>query len=402
MELYRVGRLFRFFLLAREAVGAWRWANFWESLCPPTKRVVFVNVDETSVPMQYPANTGYLHIPTGTSRKKVVATEQASTLSKRRAYMSLVAMLSDDPCAQRLLPQVLVSNKRLLSEATHAQLSERVGNCANQFVWRRQSAWVDAAAMVQILHLLRGSLEPIWLQVHVVLLLDCCPVHASQKVVAAAGRLGFRLVMVPASMTGLLQPLDAYCFAGLKKRHRDSVLQECMSNHVGEVSVVTHCTKVMKAVDSFLTGGSWAAAFRGCGFGNLQRSLGGRAKAKLRWPEGPPDIGAHLPSLGDLQSVWLRGKDLPIDHLFRLAHRRRIEEESLEIEEIPAEAHPWAGRLRSHSAQTLATPASGRAADTHAGDTGGEAPWASRRIPRATRLWGLSPLPRRGWATRFP
>lgn len=376
------------FLCAAEAVGAWRWANFWASLCPSGKRVVFVNVDETSVPMQYPANTGYVHIPRGSSRRQAIACEQASSLAQRRAYMSLVAMLSDDPGAQRLLPQVLVSNERQLPKAAHAELTGVVANCETQFVWRRRSAWVDATAMVRILHLLRESLRPIWQEVHVVLLLDCCPVHASRKVVAAAGRLGFRLVMVPASMTGILQPLDAYAFAGLKKRHRDCVLDESMRNQSGALSVVTHCAKLLATVHSFISSGSWARAFRGCGFGDEQKGLGGRARAKLQWPVGPPEVGRELPSLGDLQAVWLRGKELPIDHLFRLALRPMAEEETVGPDDPPSGAHPWAGRLRSHSALGLGAAGSAVLADTGAAPRVVEAPWARRRIPRAKPLWG--------------
>ena len=167
-------------------------------------------------------------------------------------------MLSDDVDVQIRLPQVLISNRRLLSDTAFAELQTALGESERKFVWRRQSAWVDASAMIRILKLLREGLQPIWQNIHVVLLLDGCPVHASKRVVAAAGRLGFHLVMVPASMTAVLQPLDAYAFAGLKKRHRDAVLEASTKSASGAVDVVTHCRVLFDAVESYISKGSWA------------------------------------------------------------------------------------------------------------------------------------------------
>ena len=337
-----------------EAVAAWRWANFWESRCPPGKRVVYVNLDETSVPMMYPAGQGYVHIPSGTSRRGVLSGEQPCSLAQRRSYMSLVAMLSDDVDVQSRLPQVLMSNRRLLPDSALEELKKALGDSERKFVWRRQSAWVDASAMIRILQLLRESLQPIWQNIHVVLLLDCCPVHASKKVVATAGRLGFHLVMVPASMTGVLQPLDAYAFAGLKKRHRDSVLQDSTKSASGAIDVVTHCRLLFDAVESYLSKGSWAQAFRGCGFGAAQQHVGHRARVKLQWPEGPPQVGSRLPSFPDLEAVWLRGKHVLIDELFRLIHHPEEATARVDAGDTPCASNPWAGRLRSRSARPLA------------------------------------------------
>ena len=191
-------------------------------------------------------------------------------------------MLSDDVDVQGRLPQSLISNRRLLPDIALEALQKTVADSATKFVWRRQSAWVDASAMVRVLQLLRESLSPIWTEIHVVLLMDCCPVHAAKKVVAASRRLGLHLVMVPVSMTGVMQPLDAYAFAGLIV----ILLQASARSSCGTVNVVTHCTQLFDAVQSHISAGSWAKAFRGCGFGDAQTQLGSRARSKLQWPEG--------------------------------------------------------------------------------------------------------------------
>ena len=378
-----------------QALAAWRWANFWEGLCPESKRVIFVNIDETSVPLREAAGRGYAHIPPGEARAQILAAEQKCTLAQRRSDVSLVAMLSDDSAAQVLLPQILVTHERTLSKEARAKVQAHLHESTTLFLWRRRSAWVDGAAMVRILTLLKEASRPLWCDVHVVLFLDCSPVHAGKKVVAAASRMGFRLVMIPSSMTGVLQPLDVYCFAGLKKRHREGVAAHALRDPRGTVSPATVCRTLFAAVQSFVAAGVWEQAFRGCGFGARQTHLGERAKRKLLWPTGPPPVGDTLPSLRDLETVWLRGKSVPIETLFRPAVCAIEGAEPVAGDPPGAARSPWRGRLRSSSAQSLRAPSPQNHPTTSA-SSGAGASWTRGRIPRGVRLWGrLPPEPRR-------
>ena len=374
------------FSWAPEAMAAWRWANFWEGLCPPSKRIVFVNIDETSVPLRESGARGYVHIPPGMHRGHVLAAEEPVALAARRTYMSLVAMLSDDTRAQKLLPQVLVTNERTLGKEAHVQLQAYLRESTSLFVWRRRSAWVDGAAMVRLLALLKETLRPLSSEVQVVLLLDCSPVHASKRVVAAAARFGFRLVMIPSSMTGVLQPLDVYCFADLKRRLREAVSAHRAQDPHGALPPVTVCRILMDAVESCISRGDWVTAFRGCGFGGGQRGLGGRAKRKMEWPSGAPFLGSDLPSLQDLQRVWMRGKTVPIVLLFRLALPPPADAEPVAEQPTRRGGHEWTGRLRSSSAQSLAI-GEVEQSESNVGVRHPAAAWTRPRIPRGVRLW---------------
>ena len=159
------------------------------------------------------------------------------------------------------------------------------------------------------------------------------------------------------------------------------------------MSVVANCTKLFDAVESHISAGSWAKAFRGCGFGEAQKELGSRAKGKLQWPEGAPEVGSSLPSFADLQAVWLRGKHVPIDDLFRLTHSSGEDFASVGAGDTPVSMDPWAGRLRSRSAPQL-VPVGAGAATGVIGGPGGEAPvpWGRRVLARGVRL---GPAPRR-------
>ena len=201
--------------------------------------------------------------------------------------------------------------------------------------------------------------------------------------------------MGPASMTGVLQPLDVYAFAGLKKRHRDFVLQESLKAESGALNVVTHCAKLLDAVQEYISAGTWRSAFRGCGFGDAQQNVGSRARGKLQWSTGPFEVGKHLPTLQDLQAVWLRGKHVPIDDLFRLATRPVVEEDTCHATGIVPIPHPWHGRLRSRAARLPAPAAAIPATHTEAAGSDKPAPWRGKWLARGTRLWGLPPRPKK-------
>ena len=90
--------------------------------------------------------------------------------------------------------------------------------------------------MVEVIQLVARCLEPVKPLAHVLLLLDCAPVHTTQRVVAAAARAGFLLHFVPTLMTSELHPLDVYVFAQFKKVFRDYYEELAMASATGEVS----------------------------------------------------------------------------------------------------------------------------------------------------------------------
>ena len=53
-----------------------------------------------------------------------------------------------------------------------------------------------------------------------VLVMDCCPSHLAADVLTHAQRLGVHIVIIPARLTWLMQPLDVLVFAQLKRKIR--------------------------------------------------------------------------------------------------------------------------------------------------------------------------------------
>ena len=116
----------------------------------------------------------------------ILEKQQECTLAQRRSYMILVAMLADDVERQKRHPQMLIGNRRLMPMLCCDDLQIFVAHSQTQFVCRRQSPWVDATNLVRMEYFLRQSLHAIWTHIHVIVLMDCCPLHASSKVIAPA------------------------------------------------------------------------------------------------------------------------------------------------------------------------------------------------------------------------
>lgn len=324
------------------------------------------------------------------TKARVRSTERKTSLAQKRSYASLIAMISDDAEVQALLPQILVSNGRVLPQDAHTQVLSALEHSPSFCCWRRKSSWIDTSTFVAILKILHRCLKPIADNIHVILLVDCCPVHASARTCATAARFGFRLVMIPANMTSLLQPLDVYCFAGLKQKHRDAVDRAAMRGQDGGIEIAQHFKLLFDCVAAYVNGTTWTNAFRRCGFGDDAVLLGSRLRRKLQWPFTTPAISTTLPSLSDLQAVWLRGKTIPIDALFYLA-KHQVAHGDIEVEEVTTPPCPWVGRLRSTSAQGAPPPDSQAVTEEVAA-----APWqrpvpTTALIPRAKRLWGFNP-----------
>ena len=218
--------------------------------------------------------------------------------------------------------------------------------------------------MIEVLRLLGQCLEPVKPLAHCLLLLDCAPVHCTPAVARAAARAGVLLHYVPASMTGVLQPLDCYAFSTLKRKLRQDLECACLESSTGTTTTVQVLAMTFQVVRDVLQGKSWRHAFLGCGFGGTQRAVGQRVRRRLDWLHSVPHVGSDLPSLTELQRVWYRTRRLPLGWLFHLAACNRACEDPtpagasrLAGDEERLRVNPWHGRLRSSSHLTESGPA---------------------------------------------
>ena len=116
------------------------------------KQVITINLDETSI-CSYTAGPGYR------VRQRSAATEGTqpelsshTSLQRRRAYMSHIALVCDSPEHQHMLPQILLVTKKLLTVADAAEVKRRCP--PNVFLRHDASAWSNADLMVEVIVLL--------------------------------------------------------------------------------------------------------------------------------------------------------------------------------------------------------------------------------------------------------
>ena len=70
------------------------------------------------------------------------------------------------------------------------------------------------------------------------------------------------------------------------------------------------------AIQTVLNETPWAFTFAMCGLSCRQNELGQRLRTQLHWDTEPARVFADLPTLNQLQAVWISGRHIPIGWLF--------------------------------------------------------------------------------------
>jgi len=316
-------------------------------------------------------------LPEGHSRQDFLSRETRSTLSKRRACCSLVCFIADDEEVQLLLPQILLVSNPLITQSECQQLQEELLPSRTLFLKRGKTSWVDGEALVEILNLLGKCLEAVKPLAQCLLLLDCSPVHATERVARAAARQKLLLHYVPASMTSVLQPLDVYVFAGFKRLLRRGYEEELLRSPDGFVKNIDILRIVFRVAGTYLYKTSWKYAFRGCGFGDQQKHLGRRVRMYLKYQDSEPLAGNDLPSLADLRSVWHYSRALPLGWLFHLPLHRSQDRDGRD----PRQEPPPASYSERLFIPMIAISATGSSSPVHRPTTGPSSSLHSWSLP---------------------
>lgn len=176
------------------------------------REVITVNMDETSVERAVPHRRG--HVLSETSRLR--RWHERIGRRESHSHMILVAFVCDRDDIQPYLPQVFMPKDEALSVAERAKFA----GLPLPLYWQQGTAgWVTSANLPQVLTRLRRAILQRAPHAHIVLVMDCATQHLSHDVLTHVSRLGIvHVVLVPANLTWLLQPLDTHVFAQLKRK----------------------------------------------------------------------------------------------------------------------------------------------------------------------------------------
>ena len=95
-----------------EACAVWRWYRSLARVLPGTKRILHVNMDETSVPAFHGDMVG--NIANWKKRGKTAEPIVWADRKKRRTAYSHCAFICDDSAIQPLLPQLILTNEQTM------------------------------------------------------------------------------------------------------------------------------------------------------------------------------------------------------------------------------------------------------------------------------------------------
>lgn len=274
-----------------------------------------VNLDETSLKLYVPARRGLAFEPCCKRRRRLLREGRGPDLGTRRAAVTLVAFACDDAHVQKLLPQIFVVNRRVVTAEDVVEFDDRC--TGNILIVRRESSWVTADFMVEVIRALAACLTEVCTTHQVVLHLDACRAHCHVKVLKARSLAGIFVHFVPAGTTAWLQPLDVAVFSRFKGWVVREVERRRLAAASGILSRPAMLDIYRQAVVAVIQARSWANAFELTGLVG-QGMLSQRLLEHMNLVSAPM-IGDGLPTYADLVAIFPAGMNIPIEELFETA-----------------------------------------------------------------------------------
>ena len=323
----------------------WQWCRFLLAQVPPGRRVLLLNLDETSIRFWYQPRLG-LRSRSGKMPRRGFA-RQASRGQLRKAF-SHIAILCDDASLQPLLPQVLLVNERTVT-AEMLRSWTPIRGCKAE-VWRGRSAWINNLVFARIVRRLGRVLQEHAADRQVILLMDAHVCHFCAGVLAALREYNIWPCIIPALMTSMLQPLDTHVFARFKMFLRTRLHQVMLSGANKDFTSEQVIDALMHCMKGVLQSHSWASAFSKNGFGPTFE-VREHVLDSLAWARAPV-LDSELPSYEQFKLCFPARCHIPFMQLLsgvvpssaRPAKRSRVD--SVDTSTPYADLEPWAKRLR--------------------------------------------------------
>lgn len=242
-----------------------RWLRYLIDVTLRDKVYVVLNVDETSVSSLLETNSGYVcQVLRGRGLCQMKRPPKGDRTNTKTIIMGVVA---DQGALQPYLPQVIMP-KYTQNMNPPAWLRTAYGRQGFPLqYWHGTSGVSTPATFVRWATTLRGAVHSFNSDAWLLLIMDCHSTHLDLKVVQHLGRLGIITAIIPSKLTWLLQPLDVYVYADLKRilRHH---LAAATSTHRGQEGTPgSWIAPTASAVKSVLVRTDWSEQFERLGAG---------------------------------------------------------------------------------------------------------------------------------------
>ena len=230
------------------------------ALAQSVKVPLIINMDEASVAFHL---TGVVGTVLKTGRFSRLRLGDRAKLSARRGALTYIASICNDPAFNDLLPQILLGNCHQFAlwtiQTARAELP------ANLLLWREETSWNNVKIMQKYIKQLCERLGRFLQERAVYLVVDMAACHIHPDVHLYALERGLRMILIPAGMTGTLQPLDVYVFRQFRSKMQELWL-DCKGNaEEGQVTLLLWLRVVCAAIQSVVVGKPWQRAFQRVG-----------------------------------------------------------------------------------------------------------------------------------------
>ena len=284
---------------------SWTWTHWLVDSLGGLDKVVILNLDETGVPMFMGDLRGNIIFEPRVGRGHVLPTQNVPR-NLTRAAVTHVGLICNRPDVQPYLPQFLLGDSSTLT--VQAQREVQAAAPPNVTVWRLKSRWVDVAVMKTLLRAIGANLRANSPGLRPILIWDCCPAHLKDEVLQAARSCGIYIVLVPAKLTWLVQPLDACVFQRYKAVLRESYARIRQGTQHGIVTPAVWWRCLVEHVHVFMQSRDWSRAFEATGWIGHGVRASTFLRKQLQW-DTVPALETELPEVSALQTLLPRGRE---------------------------------------------------------------------------------------------
>jgi hypothetical protein len=168
-------------------------------------------------------------------KRKAASLTQDVSRAMLRGSFTHVTMICDDGEAQKLLPQILIVNKHMVTEQQHRALSAIMPG--NVILLRRHTAWMTSELMTRVIMVLHASLAPLMGTHQIILTADAFRAHVTTEVWKQCAKHQILYCVIPAKLTWALQPCDTHVFASYKHRLQSLCQGVVVDSTTGKLSL---------------------------------------------------------------------------------------------------------------------------------------------------------------------
>ena len=232
--------------------------------------MVRINMDETSVCLiQSPLRGVVIRVVGGRGATRPPRFRANS--KQQRTNLNHVAFVTDDAALQAQLPQFIIGCRRTCFPQRGF---ERLFAASPPLVFLMQgnTSWTTYGHMVQMIRVLGAVCRAARPDAAFAFVFDAANSHLNDAVFVTLHAEGFFPVLVPAKLTWLLQPLDAYVFRLFKEVLRRR-FHDRYATVEGEVTVAWFLEVLYEVIEQILQRRRWPKIFAKVGLRDQQLSL---------------------------------------------------------------------------------------------------------------------------------